>query len=200
MCQPGVVNEDRASAARRIEIHRAAVEQFSKRGFAGTSMIHIAEAAGLSRPALYQYFKNKEDVFASALVAVFEQRADAALGALTSDMPLEDRIGEFLQRFEGDLWETLAATDYADEIVSAKSDVVAAAVGAVVERLWSDVQGVLSELCDQDDLVHGWRDLLRLGPKGYLTDAPSVEVFRKRLATLARTVAADIVAHERMTT
>jgi AcrR family transcriptional regulator len=57
---------------RRDEIHAAAIEQSTRCGIASTTMANIAEAAGLSRSARYQYFCNKADIFASAFVAVFE--------------------------------------------------------------------------------------------------------------------------------
>ena len=45
-------------------------------------MSHIAEQAGMSRPALYQYFQNKGDIFACAFAALVEQAGDRALAAL----------------------------------------------------------------------------------------------------------------------
>lgn len=44
-------------------ISKAAFEIFAEHGFRKTSMRLIAERAGMSRPALYQYFQSKEDVF-----------------------------------------------------------------------------------------------------------------------------------------
>jgi len=47
--------------------HRAildgALEMFRERGFHGTRVEHITEAAGCSRPSFYQYFSSKDDVF-----------------------------------------------------------------------------------------------------------------------------------------
>lgn len=44
------------------QIVDAATELFAERGFAGTSLQDIAEATGLTRPALYHYFSSKEDL------------------------------------------------------------------------------------------------------------------------------------------
>ena len=63
----------------RRAIHAAAIAQFSEQGFAATSMANIADAAGMSRPALYQYFRNKGDIYASAFVALFNDHVDLAL-------------------------------------------------------------------------------------------------------------------------
>ena len=70
--------------AKRFVIHAAAISEFSARGFNRTSMSNIAEAAGMSRPALYQYFKNKGDIFGSAFVALL----DAKLQILASPLSL----------------------------------------------------------------------------------------------------------------
>lgn len=44
------------------QIVEAATELFAERGFAGTSLQDIADATGLTRPALYHYFSSKEDL------------------------------------------------------------------------------------------------------------------------------------------
>ena len=45
----------------------AATSAFVKSGYRRTTMNDVAEAADMSRPALYQDFKDKEDVFCSAV-------------------------------------------------------------------------------------------------------------------------------------
>jgi AcrR family transcriptional regulator len=46
------------------QILTEATELFAKRGFAGTTLKDIADAMGMSRPALYHYFANKEALLA----------------------------------------------------------------------------------------------------------------------------------------
>jgi AcrR family transcriptional regulator len=48
---------------RRQEVLRAALKCFARRGYHETTMDHIVKAAGLSKGALYQYFRTKEDLF-----------------------------------------------------------------------------------------------------------------------------------------
>ena len=54
----------------------AAVAEFARHGYRSASMDGIAEAAGVSKPLVYQYLKSKEDVFAACV-----EREAAALGA-----------------------------------------------------------------------------------------------------------------------
>lgn len=58
--------------AQRDDIVAAAMEPFARLGFARTSMSDIAQAAGLTRTALYHYFPNKEAVFQAINAAISE--------------------------------------------------------------------------------------------------------------------------------
>lgn len=51
------------------QIIEAATELFAARGFAGASLQDIAEATGLTRPALYHYFSSKEDLLSRLVSA-----------------------------------------------------------------------------------------------------------------------------------
>src|SRR6476646_8925471 len=46
------------------QILTEATRLFAERGFAATSLRDIADAAGMTRPALYHYFANKEAMLA----------------------------------------------------------------------------------------------------------------------------------------
>lgn len=63
-----VVPEEGLSA--RDYIARQAIRLFSDRGFRGTSMNDVAEACGVTKPALYKYFENKSALLEYAYEAV----------------------------------------------------------------------------------------------------------------------------------
>jgi AcrR family transcriptional regulator len=77
-----------STAARRRIIEHEIIEHagrlFAERGFAGTSVQDIADASGMSRPALYYYFKSKEDLLASLVTEVTEGAA-AQIRAVARD-------------------------------------------------------------------------------------------------------------------
>ncbi len=188
---------DEPGARQRRAIHAAAIAQFSAQGFAATSMADIADAAGMSRPALYQYFRNKRDIFASAFVAIFEDHVDRALQALQSDGTTGQRLEGLLQRFEGDLWELMAASEHSEEIMSAKTADTAEEIQRVIARLRSGVSEFLVEAYPSrtkaaEDRRAEWAEILEFSPKGFKYDTPGVADFRRRLTALARGVAADI--------
>ncbi len=165
-------------------------------GYAATSMADIARAAGVSRPAVYQYFADKDDVFASAFSAVFEARVDAALAALDEADDMPAALDALLQRFEGDLWELTAASPHHEELVAAKSPAVADAIGREIDRLWAAVDRWVADRVSTSDADGrrraDWIDLLRWAPRGMQLDQPAVVEYRRRLAALARSVAADM--------
>lgn len=68
------------------DVVEAATDVFLRYGFARTTMGEIAEAAGMSRPALYLVFPNKDDVFA-AVVRTMSHQALGELRAALSAMP-----------------------------------------------------------------------------------------------------------------
>ncbi|MEY4231001.1 MAG: hypothetical protein RLZZ362_1850 [Actinomycetota bacterium] len=190
--------EERGGPQRRV-IHAAAIAQFSERGFAATSMADIADAAGMSRPALYQYFRNKRDIFASAFVALFDDHVDSALQALKSDGTNARRLEGFLQRFEGDLWELMAASEHSEEIMSAKTADTTEEIQRVIARLRGGLAAFLAEAYPgrsraAKDRRAEWAEILELSPKGFKFDTPSVADYRRRLTALARGVAADMEA------
>ena len=61
---------------RRHEIFHSSVALILKQGFAGTSMQEIAEAAGVGKSTLYDYFPTKDHV----LLFVFEEELDKFAG------------------------------------------------------------------------------------------------------------------------
>ncbi len=61
--------------ARREQILDVSVQVFARRGFHSTSMNDVAEAAGVTKPVLYQHFDSKQDLYLALLdEAVSEMR------------------------------------------------------------------------------------------------------------------------------
>lgn len=186
--------------AKRAAIHDAAIGEFSARGFSNTSMANIADAVGMSRPALYQYFQNKGDIFASAFTALIDDAVDRSLAALEAPGTVAEQLDGFLQRFDGDLWERTSASPHSDEILNAKSAHAAEGVAIAYARHRAGLAGYLRQVGPGgraravEEQRTAWADLLALSPKGFKSDDPAVDRYRRRLFTLAHSVAADIEA------
>lgn len=114
------------------EIYDHATRLFAERGFAGTSFQDIADAVGLTRPALYHYVKSKDDLLGRLVAEVTEDSA-ASIDAIARRPDLDSsgrlreivaslarRQGEHASRFrliirsEADLPEPVAATHAAN--------------------------------------------------------------------------------------
>ncbi|MBN2088413.1 TetR/AcrR family transcriptional regulator [candidate division KSB1 bacterium] len=56
---PKIVDKE----AKKLEIMQAALGVFAKRGVANTKMAEIAEAAGIGKGTIYEYFQDKNEIF-----------------------------------------------------------------------------------------------------------------------------------------
>lgn len=182
---------------KRARILDAALAKFAAYGVARTSMADVAEGAGMSRPALYQYYANKDDIFRAMLERVLDEAADRAIAALDAPGTLSEQLDGFLQRWHGDLTEQLSNTQHGADLVEAKTGhakPVADAANARIRRAALD--RIARELdaprtrADVVDLV----DLLLLAPGGFKYDTPTMPKMRRRLTALARTIAAASTA------
>ena len=94
-----LVGERGASTQRRIL--QAALDVFSESGYHDTRVELITEAAGCSRPAFYQYFSSKEDLFwrlAGHLANEMGELAES-IGAITPDADGLRHVREWLDAF-----------------------------------------------------------------------------------------------------
>jgi AcrR family transcriptional regulator len=69
--------------ARREQLLDVALEVFARSGYHDTSMNDVAEAAGVTKPVLYQHFESKRELFQALLDAV-GARMLAAISAGTA--------------------------------------------------------------------------------------------------------------------
>lgn len=58
------------AARRRSQLLEVALPLFAERGYDGTSMAELAEAAGVTKPVLYQHFRSKRDLYVELLEEV----------------------------------------------------------------------------------------------------------------------------------
>ncbi len=61
------------AAERREQLIGVAISVFAQQGFHTTSMNDVAEAAGVTKPVLYQHFSSKRDLFLELLTDIGEQ-------------------------------------------------------------------------------------------------------------------------------
>lgn len=72
--------------ARREQLLHTALATFAAKGFHATSMNDVAEAAGVTKPVLYQHFDSKRDLFLALLEDCGARLVDA-LATATNQAP-----------------------------------------------------------------------------------------------------------------
>lgn len=171
--------------ARIDAICAAAIPVFASKGYRGTSMADLAAAADLSRPALYQYFDNRADLFRVSFGAMLEAATDAALHALGESPDTAASLDGFLQRLSGDGYQQLASTAHGDELMEAKHEFATDVAGAAYARAFDGLRAFLHTLDAPTTATTAVFDLLTLSPMGLKSDRPTPATYRTRLTALA---------------
>ncbi|MEQ7008932.1 helix-turn-helix domain-containing protein [Actinopolymorpha sp. B17G11] len=84
------------ATVRREQILDSALRCFARYGYRRTSMDTIARTARMSRPALYQYFTGKEEVFRAMGVRLLDSALTGAERARRSAAPVGERLSAIL--------------------------------------------------------------------------------------------------------
>ena len=69
----GITERDRAKADRQAAILHEAARLFAERGYSGVSLEDLGAAVGVSGPAVYRHFENKQALLGAILVRVSER-------------------------------------------------------------------------------------------------------------------------------
>jgi AcrR family transcriptional regulator len=72
------------AARRRRQLLDVALASFAEHGFHETSMNDVAEAAGVTKPVLYQHFRSKRELFGELLADVGREVQDAITKAVAA--------------------------------------------------------------------------------------------------------------------
>lgn len=86
-----------AGTASRERILEAATRLFVSRGYRGQSMREIAEAVGISKPAIYHHFKDKEELFVAILSAYLDQLDVLIQASMASETTCHRRVTQIVE-------------------------------------------------------------------------------------------------------
>ena len=81
---------------KKQEILKAAVRIFAQNGVVKTKMADIAEAAGIGKGTIYEYFRSKEDIFAETYGHLFKDTENRIAEVLKSSISPEDKLRRFM--------------------------------------------------------------------------------------------------------
>jgi len=89
------------SEERKEQILDAAAIVFSQHGFANARMDDIVEKSGLSKGALYWYFKSKDEIILALMHRFFGQDIDGMEELLQSDRPVREKLLLYVEQLLG---------------------------------------------------------------------------------------------------
>ncbi|RJF91298.1 TetR/AcrR family transcriptional regulator [Sphingomonas cavernae] len=108
---------------KREAVLRAAVRLFNTHGFHAASLDDVAASLGVSKPTIYHYLGNKDQVLFECVTRGIEQLRDAASAAREHPGSGLDRLRSFLRHYAeitmGDFGRCVIRTS--DEVLSAES-------------------------------------------------------------------------------
>lgn len=83
--------EDRiVSSARKL---------FLENGYGEVNMSQIAEAAGITRPTVYYYFRTKDRIFQAVFNSILDELLPKLLLSLRNNLPARDKIEKFVEAY-----------------------------------------------------------------------------------------------------
>ena len=104
--------------SKKEKLLQIAAQHFSKNGYAGISLDKIAKEVGITKPAIYYHFKNKEELYEAVLLYRLEGLLAHLQTKIQSSDPSKRLIeyiegfGEFLQKFP--CFAAILAHEFAD--------------------------------------------------------------------------------------
>src|SRR5215467_16278263 len=78
----------------RQQLLLAALKSFAHRGYAATSVQEIVDAAQVSKPALYYYFKDKAELFQALVDHAHDERLRLMQGAADRGQTIAEKLEE----------------------------------------------------------------------------------------------------------
>ncbi|MGB0959253.1 MAG: TetR/AcrR family transcriptional regulator [Halocynthiibacter sp.] len=122
-------------------IYVSANAVFAGVGFRAATMAKIAKGAGMSRPALYQYFDNKEHIFRSYLFAFLQESSQRMREVFNHTSPIEENFLAAIEAKDDAAFAEILGSPHGKEILLA-SDAIC---GDVIEECEVAFTKVLAE-------------------------------------------------------
>lgn len=113
--------KDLASDPKQQAILTSAWKAFASYGFRKTSMDDIAKGAGISRPALYLHYRNKEDIFRRLAQMFYDEGTQAVSAALSGPGSVSEVLANAFAAQGGDIAEAMLSSPHGMELLDASS-------------------------------------------------------------------------------
>jgi AcrR family transcriptional regulator len=143
------------AAVRRSQLLDVALERFAATGYHETSMEDIADAAGVTKPVLYQHFQSKHELFLELLDSVGREFLDGVVSrAVAETHPYQRVLAGFRAYFQFVCERTAAF-----QLVFGGGSRLTDDFADTVRRLEAEIATTIGRFVDAD-IDEGHRDLL----------------------------------------
>jgi AcrR family transcriptional regulator len=189
----GITDRDRAKADRHAAILRAAARLFADRGFSGVSLEDIGGAVGVSGPALYRHFANKQALLGAILIGVSERLLSGGRAVVSAHADPAEQLSAIVAFHVDFALSDADVIRVQDRDLASLSDADRNTVRRLQREYIEVWMGVLSALHperDNDDLrvrAHACFGLINSTPHSLraLRSRPGDGVVRRTLETMA---------------
>ena len=179
----------------RRRIIDAAIGLFSRYGFKRTSVELLAAEAGVAKPTVYAYFKDKDAVFRAVVEAVCDGLLADAEAASRVVGPIEERLTAVLSAKLTRYFELVHASPHAQELVSSQSQLGADVVQKFDRAFLRLLVSVVEDASELEPKRLGLTassaaQLVLRAASGAGYDATTAAMYKKHLAEIVRVVVA----------
>ncbi|MBW5421877.1 TetR family transcriptional regulator [Streptomyces sp. BG9H] len=139
------------AADRLDEVLDAAYDCLTRYGARRTTMDDIASAMGVSRSAVYQYVRNKDDAFRRLAGRLHEQALRRAREAAEADAPYEERLRGVLAAKLDLVLQLAGDSPHATELLDGKTRLF----GEICTTFTTDLRDLLTDLFTEAGTAKG---------------------------------------------
>lgn len=137
------------SEAKKNKILTAARSVFLHYGYRRVSMNDIAEAAGISRPALYLLFKNKEEIFGGVFLQWVDETVADIKREVATAATLEEKIEQAFEIWSVRPFEMMTTSPEVRELVECSFDFAQASLRQGYQRFEATLTPILASLAER---------------------------------------------------
>lgn len=191
--------KDNAPDTRTDVILVAATQAFALYGFRKTSMADIAKGAGMSRPALYMHYRNKEDICRSLVDRYYLEAQAAVAQALARPGPPEQVLEAAFVGQGGAMVEALLSSPHGLEMLDSSylvsADLVQEGEAALTRLYESWLQGEAAQgRITLPGQAAETAEMITASLKGMKSDRPDYQIYQQRRARFAMLIGRGLAA------
>jgi AcrR family transcriptional regulator len=161
-------------------ILEAAQKCFRRYGFTKTTFKDIAKIAGVSRPLLYSYFHDKNDIFIALTKAQHDQYVAKSRDVLNTSLLDKDKLLKIIDVWIIDSYRIFKNTAHANEFLDGLVNISEQSEKRSRKLFIKSIEPLVGEEI---------AEIIVFSIRGLMDDRPPVKTLQKRIELLTRTVA-----------